>query len=109
MQVLIVVRATDQTGYVQFMCPCSLDAAIARNELRTGSARVPEASIRRMHAQLESPDADKNAWERHSFSLSVDGKDSKLSVSERYKSGCAACVASFDLRAGLPRLCRGPR
>ncbi len=45
------------------------DAALARNERREGSKRMPEEVVRRIATRLEEPDSQKYEWEQNTVTL----------------------------------------
>lgn len=54
-----------EVPYGQVYVEVPLAVALARNARRTGSARVPDEIIERMHARFEAPQPADHGWERH--------------------------------------------
>ncbi|CAL5220777.1 g2843 [Coccomyxa viridis] len=63
------VARRHNAAFLQIYLPCSLDAALARNERREGSKRMPEEVVRRIATRLEEPDSQKYEWEQNTVTL----------------------------------------
>lgn len=67
------IAAEEGASFVCLHVSAPLEVLLDRNAKRRGAARVPEASLRKIYAEIEPPCADKEYWERDSLFLQHPG------------------------------------
>jgi hypothetical protein len=99
------IAAEEGASFVCIHVTAKLGTALTRNAKRTGTACVPEPSLRKIFVEMEPPSPDAVYWERDVLHLSHTADDEVAP----HEPGTDATPDSWDLESTAPGVRAGPR